>query len=63
MLKRIAEDRRSQQQKMNAGGGAAETSLPAVKEQKLGGRIQTNVDNNCLLMVTPPSLTMHRWSL
>lgn len=50
VLKRIAEDRKSQQEKMHPGA-ASEKSPPSGQEQKLGGKIQTNVDNNCLLMV------------
>ncbi|XP_054478498.1 uncharacterized protein si:ch73-173p19.1 [Anoplopoma fimbria] len=54
VLKRIAEDRRSLQQKKQTGA-ATETSPPSVQEQKLGGKIQTNVDNNCVLMIRLPS--------
>lgn len=51
VLKRIAEDRKSQQEKMQTGA-PVETPPPSGQQQKLGGKIQTNVDNNCLLMVT-----------
>ncbi|XP_056869061.1 uncharacterized protein si:ch73-173p19.1 [Takifugu flavidus] len=54
VLKRIAEDRKSQQEKLRTGA-ATETSPPCGEEQKLGGKIQTNVDNNCLLMIRLPS--------
>lgn len=55
MLRRIAEDRKSQQEKMQLGA-AAEKSPPGGQEQKLGGKTQTNVDNNCLLMVKPQTI-------
>lgn len=58
MLKRIAEDRKSQQEKMQTSA-ASEKSPPSGQEQKLGGKIQTNVDNNCLLMVKPQTIKMH----
>lgn len=58
MLKRIAEDRKSQQEKMQTGS-TLETSPPSGQEQKLGGKIQTNVDNNCLLMVKPRRIKRH----
>ncbi len=50
VLKRIAEDRRSLQEKKQSSA-ATETSPPSGQGQKLGGKIQTNVDNNCILMV------------
>lgn len=50
MLKRIAEDRRSLQEKMQSGA-PTQTSPLSGGGQKLGGKIQTNVDNNCVLMV------------
>lgn len=59
MLKRIAEDRKSQQEKMRTGA-ATETSPPSGQEQKLGGKIQTSVDNNCLLMVKPRTIKTHK---
>lgn len=58
MLKRIAEDRKSQQEKMQTGA-ASEKSPPSGQGQKLGGKIQTNVDNNCLLMVMPQTIKTH----
>ncbi|TNM96518.1 hypothetical protein fugu_016179 [Takifugu bimaculatus] len=48
------EDRKSQQEKLRTGA-ATETSPPCGEEQKLGGKVQTNVDNNCLLMIRLPS--------
>ncbi|XP_022051942.2 uncharacterized protein si:ch73-173p19.1 [Acanthochromis polyacanthus] len=54
VLKRIAEDRRSLQEK-NQTSAAAETSPPSGEGQKLGGKVQTNVDNNCILMIRLPS--------
>lgn len=53
VLKRIAEDRKSLQAKIQTGA-ATETS-PTGDGQKLGGKIQTNVDNNCILMIRLPS--------
>uniref|UniRef100_A0A673CF51 Uncharacterized LOC115410964 n=1 Tax=Sphaeramia orbicularis TaxID=375764 RepID=A0A673CF51_9TELE len=53
VLKRIAEDRKSLQEKIQTGA-AIETS-PTGDGQKLGGKIQTNVDNNCILMIRLPS--------
>lgn len=58
MLKRIAEDRKSQQEKMQAGA-SSEKSPPSGQEQKLGGKVQTNVDNNCLLMVKLQTIKTH----
>lgn len=58
VLKRIAEDRKSQQEKMQTGA-ASEKSPPSGQGQKLGGKIQTNVDNNCLLMVMPQTIKTH----
>ncbi|XP_026148300.1 uncharacterized protein LOC113121753 isoform X2 [Mastacembelus armatus] len=52
VLKRIAEDRRSLQEKTSV---VTETSPPSSQGQKLGGKIQTNVDNNCFLMIRLPS--------
>ncbi|XP_056290762.1 uncharacterized protein si:ch73-173p19.1 [Pseudoliparis swirei] len=54
VLKRIAEDRRSLQQKTQTSA-ATETSPPSDQGQKLGGKIATNVDNNCVLMIRLPS--------
>lgn len=50
VLKRIAEDRKSLQEKSHTSSGT-ETSPPSDGGQKLGGKIQTNSDNNCILMV------------
>lgn len=50
VLKRIAEDRRTLQAKSQTAS-ASETTPPSDQGQKLGGKIQTNVDNNCILMV------------
>lgn len=52
MLKRIAEDRKSLQEKIQTSA-VTETSPPSGQGQKLGGKILTNVDNNCILMVRP----------
>ncbi|XP_028288759.1 uncharacterized protein LOC114453194 [Parambassis ranga] len=54
VLKRIAEDRRSLQEKNQTSAGT-ETSPPSEQGQKLGGKVQTNVDNNCILMIRLPS--------
>ncbi|KAI3355383.1 hypothetical protein L3Q82_018218 [Scortum barcoo] len=54
VLKRIAEDRRSLQEKIQTST-ATETSPPSAQGQRLGGNIQTNVDNNCILMIRLPS--------
>ncbi|XP_029384565.1 uncharacterized protein LOC115060683 isoform X2 [Echeneis naucrates] len=54
VLKRIAEDRRSLQEKTQTSV-ATEISSPSGQGQKLGGKIQTNVDNNCVLMIRLPS--------
>ncbi|XP_074549340.1 uncharacterized protein LOC141807319 [Halichoeres trimaculatus] len=54
VLKRIAEDRKSLQQK-NQTSTATETSPPSSQGQKLGGKVQTNIDNNCILMIRLPS--------
>ncbi|KAM6971042.1 uncharacterized protein LKV04_016753 [Tautogolabrus adspersus] len=54
VLKRIAEDRRSLQQKLETSA-ATETSPPSGQGQKLGGKVQTNMDNNCVLMIRLPS--------
>ncbi|XP_070709452.1 uncharacterized protein [Pempheris klunzingeri] len=54
VLKRIAEDRRSLQEKIQTSA-ATETSPPSGQGQTLGGKIQTNVDNNCVLMIRLPS--------
>ncbi|XP_051267049.1 uncharacterized protein si:ch73-173p19.1 [Dicentrarchus labrax] len=54
VLKRIAEDRRSLQEKIQTSA-ATETSPPTVQGQKLGGKVRANVDNNCVLMIRLPS--------
>ncbi|KAM4718720.1 uncharacterized protein FYW61_016450 [Anableps anableps] len=54
VLKRIAEDRKTLQEKSHTGS-AKDTSPPSCEGQKLGGKIQTNVDNNCILMIRLPS--------
>ncbi|XP_077592622.1 uncharacterized protein LOC144209928 [Stigmatopora nigra] len=59
VLKRIAEDRRSIQEKKSSQSGAeASTSgspPTASQGQTLGGKVQTHVDNNCILMIRLPS--------
>lgn len=54
VLKRIAEDRRSLQEKKQTSA-ATESSPPSGEGQKLGGKVQTNLDNNCILMIRLPS--------
>ncbi|XP_076026524.1 uncharacterized protein LOC143016205 [Genypterus blacodes] len=55
VLKRIAEDRKSLQEKIQTSA-ATETSPSAGQGQKLGGQIETNVgDNTCILMIRLPS--------
>ncbi|KAM6900148.1 uncharacterized protein FYW49_016694 [Xenentodon cancila] len=54
VLKRIAEDRKSLQEKIQSSS-ATEQCPASGQEQKLGGKIQTNVDNNCILMIRLPS--------
>ncbi|XP_073686700.1 uncharacterized protein [Garra rufa] len=54
VLKRIAEDRRSQQEKTQ-NEATAETSPSSGQGQKLGGRVETSVDNHCILMIRLPS--------
>ncbi|XP_062235414.1 uncharacterized protein si:ch73-173p19.1 isoform X1 [Platichthys flesus] len=54
VLKRIAEDRKSLQRKIHTSP-VTETSPPSGQPQKLGGNSQTNVDNNCILMIRLPS--------
>uniref|UniRef100_A0A8C2ZJU0 Si:ch73-173p19.1 n=1 Tax=Cyclopterus lumpus TaxID=8103 RepID=A0A8C2ZJU0_CYCLU len=54
VLKRIAEDRRSLQQKSQTSA-ATETSPPSGQGQMLEEKIATNVDNNCILMIRLPS--------
>lgn len=53
VLKRIAEDRKSLQEKTQSSSA---TEAPSSSEgQKVGGKIQTNVENNCILMIRLPS--------
>lgn len=54
VLKRIAEDRKKLQEKIQTST-VTETTPPSGEAQKLGGKIQTNVDNNCILMIRLPS--------
>uniref|UniRef100_A0A3B5LYR0 Si:ch73-173p19.1 n=1 Tax=Xiphophorus couchianus TaxID=32473 RepID=A0A3B5LYR0_9TELE len=54
VLKRIAEDRKTLQEKSH-GSSAADMAPPSSEGQKLGGKVQTNVDNNCILMIRLPS--------
>ncbi|KTF88350.1 hypothetical protein cypCar_00045106 [Cyprinus carpio] len=54
VLKRIAEDRRSQQEK-NQNEATAETSPSSGQGQRLGGRVETSLDNHCILMIRLPS--------
>ncbi|XP_068604369.1 uncharacterized protein si:ch73-173p19.1 [Brachionichthys hirsutus] len=54
VLKRIAEDRRTLQEKTQTNVNA-ETSPPRDRGQKLGGKSQTDVDNDCVLMIRLPS--------
>lgn len=51
VLKRIAEDRRTQQMKAQSEA-TAETSSSCEPGQRLGGRVETTVDNHCILMVS-----------
>ncbi|KAK7881700.1 hypothetical protein WMY93_030109 [Mugilogobius chulae] len=53
VLKRIAEDRKTLQEK-NQTSPVSEAPLSS-EGQKLGGKIQTNVENNCILMIRLPS--------
>ncbi|KAL0156388.1 hypothetical protein M9458_047634, partial [Cirrhinus mrigala] len=54
VLKRIAEDRRSQQEKAQ-NEATAETSPSSGQGQRLGGRVETSMDNHCILMIRLPS--------
>uniref|UniRef100_A0A671NCL0 Uncharacterized LOC107677144 n=1 Tax=Sinocyclocheilus anshuiensis TaxID=1608454 RepID=A0A671NCL0_9TELE len=54
VLKRIAEDRRSQQEKTQ-NEATAETSPSSGQGQRLGGRVETSLDNHCILMIRLPS--------
>ncbi|MEQ2170526.1 hypothetical protein GOODEAATRI_001072 [Goodea atripinnis] len=53
VLKRIAEDRKTLQEK-NHTSSATDKSPPSCEGQKLGGKIQTNADDNCILMIRLP---------
>ncbi|KAG5268465.1 hypothetical protein AALO_G00212890 [Alosa alosa] len=53
VLKRIAEDRRILHEKSQPD--APEAPGAGVQGQKLGGRVQTSVDNHCILMIRLPS--------
>ncbi|CAL8401468.1 unnamed protein product [Gadus morhua 'NCC'] len=56
VLKRIAEDRKCQQEKKKTASSAEESQTTKTPPaQKLGGALQTNVDNNCILMIRLPS--------
>lgn len=55
VLKRIAEDRKMQLEK-NQGSPVTSPEAPSSGEaKKLGGKVQTNVENNCILMIRLPS--------
>ncbi|KAJ8375115.1 hypothetical protein SKAU_G00056950 [Synaphobranchus kaupii] len=54
VLKRIAEDRRSLQEKAQPTGQSEPSPSPA-GGQRLGGRVQTSMDNHCILMIRLPS--------
>ncbi|KAJ8418697.1 hypothetical protein AAFF_G00001960 [Aldrovandia affinis] len=55
VLKRIAEDRRSLQEKAQPSGQSKPSSSSPADGQRLGGRMQTSVDNHCILMIRLPS--------
>ncbi|KAF3703724.1 UBX domain-containing protein 1-A SAPK substrate protein 1-A [Channa argus] len=63
VLKRIAEDRKTLQEKTQTSAvtektqtsAGTETTPPSGEGQKLGGKTQTNLDNNCILMIRLPS--------
>ncbi|CAB1340641.1 unnamed protein product [Coregonus sp. 'balchen'] len=57
VLKRIAEDRRSLQEKKTQPSAPTETMSPpdSSKGQRLGGTVQTSVEHNCILMIRLPS--------
>lgn len=52
VLKRIADDRRTLQQKTQPND---QTCPSSSQGQRLGGKVQTSVDNNCILMIRLPS--------
>ncbi|XP_038828760.1 uncharacterized protein LOC120027798 isoform X3 [Salvelinus namaycush] len=57
VLKRIAEDRRSLQEKKTQPSTPTETTSPpgSSEGQRLGGTVQTSVEHNCILMIRLPS--------
>lgn len=55
VLKRIAEDRKMLQEKNQSSPVTSPEAPSSGEAQKLGGKIQTNVDNNCILMIRLPS--------
>ncbi|KAL1006892.1 hypothetical protein UPYG_G00078570 [Umbra pygmaea] len=56
VLKRIAEDRKSLQEKSQPRAPTETTSPPGTDQgQRLGGSVQTKVDNHCILMIRLPS--------
>lgn len=66
VLKRIAEDRRSLQEKKTQPSAPTETTSPpgSSQGQRLGGTVQTSVEHNCILMVRlyPPPLAMFTYA-
>ncbi|XP_041103536.1 uncharacterized protein si:ch73-173p19.1 [Polyodon spathula] len=52
VLKRIADDRRSLQEKSQPSG---HSDTSAQQGQRLGGKVQTSMDNHCILMLRLPS--------
>ncbi|XP_066572316.1 uncharacterized protein LOC136762205 [Amia ocellicauda] len=54
VLKRIADDRRCLQEKSQPSS-QSEPPASAPQGQRLGGKIQTSVDNHCVLMIRLPS--------
>ncbi|XP_014013220.1 uncharacterized protein isoform X1 [Salmo salar] len=56
VLKRIAEDRRSLQEKTQPSTPTETMSPPESSQgQRLGGTVQTSVEHNCILMIRLPS--------
>uniref|UniRef100_A0A8C8GW50 Uncharacterized protein n=1 Tax=Oncorhynchus tshawytscha TaxID=74940 RepID=A0A8C8GW50_ONCTS len=57
VLKRIAEDRISLQEKKTQSSTPTETMSPpgSSQGQRLGGTVQTSVEHNCILMIRLPS--------
>lgn len=65
VLKRIAEDRRSLQEKTQPSTPTETMSPPESSQgQRLGGTVQTSVEHNCILMVRlyPPPLAMFTYA-